>query len=357
MKLKLQKGIDPKSGETVWLMLDADLDYQIVEPIQQYLTFLCGSKSPNTVESYGYDLKAWWNFLEYKQLNWQQVELNDIEEFAYWLRVGDISKVGSLQAVQAHLSERSINRAITAVSTFYEYHIASKTLEFKQFNRFRMPYGLGNKGLLTGIAKSKSKSHKLVKLKEPKKFPGCLTDEQIETLINSCHRLRDKLIILMLNSTGLRKGELLGLCHEDIGNFDDYSIRVVQRINPNGARVKGQERIIPVAKDLLQLYDDYLIHEYPEVESKYVFVNIWKGSVGAPMNTKVLNTMFRRLSLKTGIKVYPHLFRHTYTTRLLVAGYSVDRVRHLLGHASVQTTLDIYSHVINSESLKKVVDS
>ncbi len=105
------------------------------------------------------------------------------------------------------------------------------------------------------------------------------------------------------------------------------------------------------------MYNDYLIYEYPSVESDYVFVNIWEGDIGAPMNPKVLNTMFSRLSKKTGIKVYPHLFRHTYATRLLRAGMPVDRVKHLLGHASVQTTLDIYSHVLQEGELIGVVEA
>ena len=76
----------------------------------------------------------------------------------------------------------------------------------------------------------------------PEKFVGCLTDEEVTTLANACHRLRDKLIVLMLNDTGLRKGELLGLCHEDIGENNDCYIKVVRRNNLNGARVKEQER-------------------------------------------------------------------------------------------------------------------
>jgi site-specific recombinase XerD len=354
MRLTLQKGIDPQTQEIIWLVLDEE--YQIVEPIQRYLTYLCGSRSPNTVESYGYDLKAWWQFLDHKCLDWRNVQLSDLEDFAYWLRVGDTSSVVSILPVEAKKSERSINRAITAITGFYEYHIANQTVDFKQFDRFYMPYGLAKKGLLTGIAKSRPTRQKLVKLKEPKKFPGCLSNEQIETLVNACNRLRDKLIILMLNGTGIRKGEMLGLCHEDIGDFDDHFIRVVQRNNPNGARVKGQERVIPVTPELLQMYNDYLIYEYPAVESDYVFVNIWEGDVGAPMKPKVLNTMFRRLAQKTGIKVYPHLFRHTYATRLLRANYPPERVKHLLGHTSIQTTLDIYSHVITEANLMVVIE-
>lgn len=64
----------------------------------------------------------------------------------------------------------------------------------------------------------------------------------------------------------------------------------------------------------------------PNIESQYVFVNIWDGDIGKPMNPDVLSVMFKRLSEKTGVKVHGHLFRHTYATRLLKAGYSPDRV-------------------------------
>lgn len=353
MRLTLQKGIDPQTQEIIWLALDEE--YQMVEPVQRYLTHLCGFRSPNTVESYGYDLKAWWEFLDLKRLDWRNIQLSDLEDFAYWSRVGDTSSVVSMQPVTAKKSERSINRAITAITGFYEYHIANKTVDFHSFDRFYLPTRLAQKGLLTGIAKSKPMRQKLVKLKEPKKFPGCLTTDQIETLVNACHRLRDKLIILMLDGTGIRKGELLGLLHQDLGDFDDHSIRVVQRLNPNGARAKGQERVIPVLPEILQMYSDYLIYEYPEVKSDYVFVNIWEGDIGAPMKPKVLNTMFSRLSKKTGVKVYPHLFRHTYATRLLKANYPPERVKYLLGHTSIQTTLDIYSHVISETDLRTVI--
>lgn len=354
MSLTLQKGIDPYTQGTVWVMLDEN--YQVIEPIQRYLSYLCGLKSPNTVESYGYGLKAWWEFLKIKNLNWCTVELENLEDFVYWLRVGELSQVVSMQPIKAKRTERSINLIVTAVTTFYEYHVACKNIDYKQFDRFLPGRGAIRRGFLTGIAKSKPVRQKLVKLKEPKKFPGCLTDSEIEILVSQCNRLRDKLIILMLNSTGMRKGELLGLCHRDIGDFDDHTIQVVKRTdNPNGARAKGQERRIPVPQEILKLYNDYLIYEYPEIESDYVFVNIWEGNIGLPMNPIVLNTMFSRLSLKTGIKVYPHLFRHTYATRLLNVGYSIDRVRHLLGHASIQTTLDIYSHLIHDSNLMEVI--
>lgn len=354
MNLTLQKGTDPNSGVTIWLILDQD--YQVVEPIQRFLSYLSGFRSPNTVVAYGYDLKAWWEFLHYKHLDWRNIELPELEDFAYWLRVGDtFNNIVSMQPIEAKRSERSINRAITAVSTFYEYHVASKTVDFKQFERFFMPIGVSRTRFLQGIAKSKLVRKKLVKLKEPKSFPGCLKNEQVEKLVNACTRLRDKLIILMLNGTGMRKGELLGLRHEDIGDFEDNNIKVIQRLNSNGARAKGRERLIPLSVDLVQMYNDYLIYEYPSVESEYVFVNIWEGKVGEPMNPTVLNTMMTRLAKKTGIRVYPHLFRHTYATRLIQGGMSIKRVSHLLGHASVQTTMDIYTHITNEKHFEEIV--
>lgn len=357
MNLILQKGTDPITSQTIWLMLDED--YEVVAPIQQYLTFLTTTKSPNTVKSYGFDLKYWWEFLASKCLDWREVNVSDMEDFAYWLRVGD-TKVVSMQPVEAIRSEKTVNHAITAVTNFYDYHIANKTVDFKRFERFYMPHGIsraGSKGLLTGIAKAKPVRQKLVKLKEKKKFPGCLTDEQVETLVDACNRLRDKLIILMLNGSGMRKGELLSLMNEDVGDFDQHYVRVVQRDNhPNGARAKGAERTIPVIPELLKMYNDYLIYEYPDTDSGYVFVNIWEGAIGQPMNPYVVNTMFRRLSEKTGIHVYPHLFRHTYATRLLKASYAPERVKYLLGHKSIQTTLDVYSHVIDEANLWEVIE-
>ncbi len=355
--LSLQKGIDPVTNEPVWLMFDED--YQIVEPIQRFLTFMTTTKSPNTIKSYGHDLRYWWLFLQQQCLDWREVNVSDLENYAHWLRVGDKAVI-NLQGIEAIRSESTVNRMITGVTQFYEYHIANKTVDFKQFDRFHLPYGITNrssKGLLTGIAKTKPVRQKLVKLKGKKKFAGCLTDEQVEVLVNACNRLRDKLIILMLNGTGMRKGEILGLKHEDVSDFGENYIKVVKRKdNPNGALAKGQERTIPVIPELIQMYNDYLLYEYPEIESEYVFINIWEGEIGKPISPDVLSVMFTRLSQKTGIKVYAHLFRHTYATRLLKAGYSPDRVKYLLGHASIQTTLDVYSHVIEEADLRRVIE-
>ena len=185
---------------------------------------------------------------------------------------------------------------------------------------------------------------------------GCLTSDDIITLVRASNNRRDKLIIKILYETGIRKGELLGLRHEDMGDCGKNEIAIVKRENINGARVKGEERVVNVSKQLMIVYNNYLIEEYPQVNSDYIFVNIWKGEVGRPLNYKALNQLFEQLKKKTGIHVYPHLFRHTHATELLKAGMDIYRVSKRLGHSSISTTLNIYGH-LTEQDLKTVIDS
>ena len=159
----------------------------------------------------------------------------------------------------------------------------------------------------------------------------------------------------MFYETGMRKGELLGLRHEDIGDCGRNEIAIVKRENVNRARVKGAERIIPVRKELIQVYNDYLIDEYPDVDSDYVLINIWAGEIGRPLNYKAINQLFRELEKKTGIHAYPHLFRHTHATELIKAGMDIYHISKRLGHASIRLTLDTYGH-LNTKDLQIVVD-
>ena len=65
------------------------------------------------------------------------------------------------------------------------------------------------------------------------------------------------------------------------------------------------------------MYSNYLIAEYPEVDSDYAFINCWKKPLGAPMSKSNVDNLFNRLAKKTGIKAYPHLLRHTHATELI----------------------------------------
>ncbi|PHM05719.1 tyrosine-type recombinase/integrase, partial [Nostoc sp. 'Peltigera malacea cyanobiont' DB3992] len=82
-----------------------------------------------------------------------------------------------------------------------------------------------------------------------------------------------------------------------------------------------------------------------------LFVNLDGKYIGKPMTSARLNSLIYQLKDRTGIAAYPHLFRHTFATRLLQAGYADHYVQQLLGHSSIATTKDIYSHVLNEMNL------
>ena len=87
-----------------------------------------------------------------------------------------------------------------------------------------------------------------------------------------------------------------------------------------------------------------------------LFVNLEGQYIGKPMSSARLNSLFYQLEERTGIKAYPHLFRHTFATRMLQSGYLDQYVQQLLGHKSIATTKDIYSHVIDEMSLNTYLE-
>lgn len=213
------------------------------------------------------------------------------------------------------------------------------------------------KPLLHGIAKEKSVQKNLLKLKEPKKQLETLTAEQVKQLIAACKRIRDKFLLCLLYETGMRIGQVLGLRHEDIHSWDNQIHLTPRTDNINSARAKSiNPYTVHVSKQLMALYSDYLINEYPEdADSDYVFVNIWEGQTGNPLTYATVSALFQRLQKKTGIKVHPHLFRHTHATELIRNGWDMAHVQKRLGHKSVQTTINIYTH-LTDEDLEKAYE-
>ena len=167
----------------------------------------------------------------------------------------------------------------------------------------------------------------------------------MQAILDACDRLRDRLLFAVLHDTGMRIGEALGLRHEDWAAAE-RTVTVVPRVNDNGARAKSaQPRSIPVSAGLVRLYADYLHGEYGELDSDYVFVNLWAGRRGRPLTYAAVYDLVGRLRRRTGIDFDPHWCRHTYATGLLRAGTPVEVVSRLLGHASVTTTVEVYGHL------------
>jgi site-specific recombinase XerD len=100
-----------------------------------------------------------------------------------------------------------------------------------------------------------------------------------------------------------------------------------------------------VSTELVRLYADYLHEEYGDLDSDYIFVNLWGRPHGHPLAYPAVYDLVRRLRRRTGIDFDPHWYRHTTATRMLRDGVPIEVVSTVLGHASITTTLQIYGHL------------
>ena len=94
-----------------------------------------------------------------------------------------------------------------------------------------------------------------------------------------------------------------------------------------------------------------MVNEFNDVDSDYVFINIWGTDVGKPLTYSTVYTKFKRLSKKLEIPFTPHIFRHTHATELLRSGWDASYVQKRLGHKDIQTTINTYAH-LNGERSK-----
>lgn len=348
--MKVQRARVPDANRCTWMVLDDQ--YLPVEPIEEFLEY-CENieRSPNTIRSYAHHLSLYWRYLQEAQLDWTTANVLDkMADFVAWLRCPpNLLFLGEPKAVR---QESSINAILSAVASFYQYHErVGRVSENAMYRWQRLPHQR-YKSFLHHITKSKPTLTRLVKLKEPRHLPQTLTPDQAKQLIDSCRCVRDKFLISLLYETGMRIGQALGLKHADIQSWAN-TIRIVPRSdNPNSARAKCAEPYtIPVPTELMALYREYLVNELADMQSDYVFVNLWAGHIGQPLAYGTVIALFRRLNQKTGLHVHPHMLRHTHATELIRSGMALAYVQKRLGHAQIQTTM-AYTH-LTDQDLKK----
>lgn len=350
--MKVQRVRISESDKFTWTVLGND--FLPVEPIEQFLSYLRSvERSPNTVRSYASHLKLYWEFLQDSKLAWESVSLEDLVDFISWLRRPD-PRIVNLQPEESKRLESTINVILSVVCSFYQHHEILGNTNGVEVYRYQFQPGRKYKPFLHHISKGKETRTRLLKLKQPQKLPKTLTQEQIHQLIDACKRIRDKLLICLLCETGMRIGQALGLRHEDIRSWDN-EIQIVPRDdNANGARAKTKKTYtVHVTQKLIALYSQYLTTEYPEdVDSDYLFINVWEGKVGYPLTYSTVQSLFQRLEKATGIEVTSHVFRHTHATELIRSGMEMSYVQKRLGHASIQTTINTYVH-LQDEDLKQ----
>ena len=308
--MRVQQVLAP-SGAVSWTVIGSDL--RPVEPVERYLAWLSSiERSPNTVRAYAQDLKAYWEFLEPRAIGWDRVTLEQLGQFTGWLRQ-PAENVIVLAAGRPARSSRTVNRMLTAVFGFYEFH-ARNGVEVVQVLVDRARSGRGSyKPFLHGIAASKPRG-RVGRLREPRRLPATLTLEQVAAVIHGQPRLRDRFLFALLFGTGMRVGQALGLRHEDFVTQERRIEIVAREDNANGAGGKRGQGSVPVSSELVRCYSDYMHLEYCELDSDYVFVNLWGGQPGRAMTYANVNEIVRRTRARVGFHFTPHMFRHTYAT-------------------------------------------
>jgi integrase/recombinase XerD len=343
--MHVQRVAIPSSRVESWTVLgDDDVP---VEPVERYLAYLTDiERSPNTVKAYAHDLKDYWVFLTFHGLDWREVRLEDIGEYVAWLRLPPAGRggvVAVLPSVEAHVGASTINRKLSALAAFYS-HQARHGVHVGELLTSWGPTGRRSewKPFLHHIAKGKPQARRTIALKTPTKLPRVLTVFEVQAILDACDRLRDRFLFALLHDSGVRIGEALGLRHEDIVAAG-REVRVVPRLNANRARSKsGRQRAIPVSAGLIRLYCDYMHDEYGDLDSDYVFVNLFAQPRGQALAYPAVYDLVLRLRGRTGVDFDPHWFRHGAATRMLRDGVPVEVVATLLGHASVSTTVSTY---------------
>ena len=331
-----------------------------ITPVVKYLKYLDQTgKSHNTLKTYCYGLKHYFTFLEETGKEYKQITLQGMAEFVSWLQNPyRNSKVITASPMTSKLTAKTVNLTITVVTNFYDYLYRNDELPTDVADKLMKQIYVGNgkryKGFLHHITKGNPVTKNLLKVKEPKKKLKTLTKEQVVQLVQATSNIRDEFLLNLLFETGLRIGEVLSL---HIADFKrdyriGYHIQLVDRGElENGAKLKTNERKIEISSDLMNLYDDYLYEVLDELETdtNFLFVKLKGANKGEPLEYTDVQSLFKRLKQKTGIDAHPHLLRHTHASIYYQTTKDVKLVQERLGHAQIQTTMDIYVHQTDEE--------
>jgi len=326
---------------------------ELVEPIVRYLKYLdCIGSARQTLRSYAYSLKHYWEYLTQQHLDWQQVTLDDLSRFVLWLKLPS----GSLKVLPVHpipqaRSNRTINHALTVVRSFYDYHWRLEEVErnVKETTTTFLPARARRyKSFLHHLTKGSPVEKNILKQKEAKRQrPKTITKDQVQQLLDACGNQRDRLLIRLLYESAVRVGEALALWVQDV-DVAENKLHICDR-GPleNGAEIKTihAPRALDVSTDLIDEIVAYVgIAHTASVETNHLFIKRQGARAGQALTYADVDSLFRRLRSHTGIAVTPHILRHTMLTALAEQGWAPELLQERAGHASFQQTYQTYVH-------------
>jgi integrase/recombinase XerC len=270
--------------------------------------------SPHTVNAYLNDIKSFESFNK-NHFEQENIDLANYSQIRSWI----------VSLVDGAVSNVSINRKVQSLKSFYKFLLKTKQIE------------------VSPLLKHKA-------LKTPKTLQIPFSENEVTAVLNQIQNsvgfeeIRDKLIIDLFYTTGIRRVELIQLKIENV-SLSNHTIKVMGKRN--------KERILPllpvISKQLI-FYSNERAHLEKVTDSDYFFLTKKGLKLNNSFVYRLINTYFSTVSNK--VKKSPHVLRHTFATHLLNNGADLNSVKELLGHSSLAST-QIYTHSSLSE-LKKV---
>jgi len=261
--------------------------------------------SSHTITAYKKDLESFMEFasVEFGYKNITSVNYSIIRS---WI----------VKLVDSGISNSSINRKISSLRTYYKFLLKIKEIE------------------VSPLAK-----HKV--LKTSKKLQVPFSEKEIVDVLellneeNGFKGIRNKLIVELFYSTGMRRGELVNLKMNDVF-FSQKTIKVLGKRN--------KERIIPLLPTVIDTLNRYLNYRKDLgaiKDANYLFLTQKGVKIYETLVYRVVNSYFSAASEK--VKKSPHILRHSFATHLLNEGADIKAVKELLGHSSLAST-QIYAN-------------
>ena len=347
-------------------VLLVDGDGTPVDVACRFLAYLVDTGgSPNTAVAYAYDLRYLFEFLDERDLDWAQFRPSVAFDLLGWLRrrpcrrraqqLG-LSTAGPYGRV---LAPATVARALAAVSSFYEWAIATERFVSENPLHRRRDLALARVSArhqpFTGSASRQQPTRRDVRVRVPSRLPRPMSDADVTALLDSMTNLRDLAMVLLMLDGGLRPGEVLGLHLDDIA-YGHRRVTIRKRDDhPRGARQKShRERVVDLLEArTLDAVNRYVLHERPlEADTEFVFLVGGRGKRRTqPLSYTALVRMFSRRLAKLGIRtpdMTPHALRHTHATAMWEAGMRELSLQQRLGHASPESTR-IYTRVSDTQ--------
>lgn len=285
-------------------------------PFQQFTDYLSLEKkySSHTVIAYQKDLN---DFLSFASEEFQYTEIKNVSY--------SVIRSWIVSLVDSGISNRTINRKISSLKTYYKFLLKTKQIEFSP------------------LAKHKA-------LKTAKKVQVPFSETEINNVLEllqveaGFEGLRNRLMVELFYSTGIRRAELINIKISDL-SIAQKTIKVLGKRN--------KERIIPLLPPVFNTLKEYMtcrddLEGVKDVE--YLFLTLKGVKVYETLVYRVIKAYFSKASEK--VKKSPHILRHSFATHLLNEGADINSVKELLGHSSLAST-QVYAH--NSISKLKAV--